>query len=174
MFWASRWTTAFNFMNTLLLIFISAFFFFGIFFNYSEGSDYYQIALSGQKLYEQGKFAQAQEVYLKAKRLFPDNVQIDYNLGNTDYQLGYFKKAIKSWQAAAEKIDLEQFRQKVYYNIGNAFYREERYKEAAGYYQKALKLNPDDKSAEFNLKLALRRFAAAKKKKEGQGNHAGT
>src|SRR5262249_11046997 len=45
-----------------------------------------------------------------------------------------------------------------YYNMGNALFRQERWREALDAYKHALGLRPDDRRAKWNLELALRRL----------------
>ena len=49
--------------------------------------------------------------------------------------------------------DLGLYSSDLYYNIGNCYYKLQQNAEAVLYYEKALKLNPSDEDAFFNLKL---------------------
>ena len=49
--------------------------------------------------------------------------------------------------------DLGLYSSDLYYNIGNCYYKLKQNAEAVLYYEKALKLNPADEDALFNLKL---------------------
>ena len=49
--------------------------------------------------------------------------------------------------------DLGLYSSDLYYNIGNCYYKLQQNAEAVLYYEKALKLNPSDEDALFNLKL---------------------
>ena len=49
--------------------------------------------------------------------------------------------------------DLGLYSSDLYYNIGNCYYKLQQNAEAILYYEKALKLNPNDEDALFNLKL---------------------
>ena len=49
--------------------------------------------------------------------------------------------------------DLGLYSSDLYYNIGNCYYKLQQNAEAFLYYEKALKLNPSDEDALFNLKL---------------------
>lgn len=128
--------------------------------------DFADVAAAGIKLYEEGRYENALQKFKEAKRLSPANRRIDYNMGNINYQLGSFEEARKNWEEAIINIDRSELRQKAYYNMANAFYREERYQEAVRHYKKALQINQNDYGAKFNLKLALHQFELQKKTKK--------
>ena len=151
-------------MNFLQLITIALFFL--IVASSAAADNFADLAAAGIKLYDEGKYKDALQKLKKARRLSPSDNRIDYNLGNINYQLGRFEKARKNWQNAITNVDRSELRQKAYYNIANAFYREERYQEAALYYQKTLQINREDYETRFNLKLALHQFELQKKMKK--------
>lgn len=154
-----------NFLQLMTVSFALSFF---IFLSSASAmaDDFADIAAAGIKLYEDGKYKDALQKLKKAKRLFPQNNKIDYNIGNINYQLGNFEKARKNWQDAIIKVNEPKLQQKAYYNMANAFYREEKYQKAIQYYQKALQINKKDYETEFNLKIALHQFKLQKKKQD--------
>lgn len=150
-----------NSVNLLQLITVALFFL--MLTSSAMSDDFADVGAAVIKLYEEGKYADALQKLKEAKRLSPQNNRIDYNLGNINYQLGLFEKARKNWQDAIINVDRFELRQKAYYNIANAFYREKRYQEAVQYYQKALQINRKDYETGFNLKIALHQFELQKK-----------
>ena len=154
----------------LQLITITLFFF--IVASSAAADDFADVSAAGIKLYEKGRYEDALQKLEEAKRLTPADGRIDYNLGNINYQLGRFGGARKNWQDAIIKVDRSELRQKAYYNIANAFYREERYQEAVRYYQKALQINREDYETGFNLKLALHQFKLQKMRKKERSKKA--
>ena len=148
-------------MNFLQLITIALFFL--IVASSAAADNFADLAAAGIKLYDEGKYKDALQKFKKARRLSPSDNRIDYNLGNINYQLGRFEKARKNWRDAITNVDRSELRQKAYYNIANAFYREKRYQEATLYYQKALQINREDYETGFNLKLASHQFELQKK-----------
>ena len=128
--------------------------------------DFADVAAAGIKLYEEERYEDALQKFKEAKRLSPADRRIDYNMGNINYQLGSFEEARKNWENAIINVDRSELRQKAYYNMANAFYREERYQEAVRHYKKTLQINQNDYGAKFNLKLALHQFKLQKKKKK--------
>jgi tetratricopeptide (TPR) repeat protein len=132
--------------------------------------DFADVALAGITLYEKGRYEDALQKLKKAKRLSPADGRIDYNMGNINYQIGHFEEARKNWQNAIIKVDRSELRQKAYYNMANAFYREKRYQEAVQYYKKALRTNRKDYGTGFNLKLALHQLELQEKMKKEAGS----
>jgi len=71
--------------------------------------------------------------------------------GNVYYQKGDFKKAIEEY---SEVITEGYESASLYYNLGNAYYKLGKLGYAILYYEKALKLNPDDEDINYNLQIA--------------------
>jgi Ca-activated chloride channel family protein len=53
-----------------------------------------------------------------------------------------------------------------FYNLGNAFFKKDKFKEAAEAYKRSLGLNPADKQAKWNLEIALQKQKEDEKKKQ--------
>jgi Tetratricopeptide repeat. len=68
-----------------------------------------------------------------------------------DYTAGDFKSAIASYEEIAEK---EGISSKLYYNLGNAYFKNKQYPQAILNYERSLLLDPSNKDTKFNLKLA--------------------
>lgn len=66
------------------------------------------------------------------------------------YEQKEYTKALNSYnQIEAEGV----FSSGIYFNKANCYYKLQQYANAVLYYEKALKLNPSDEDAQFNLKL---------------------
>lgn len=73
--------------------------------------------------------------------------EISFQKGVEFYKINDFENAIKEWQLLEK--DYKDFR--IYYNIGNAYVRLNKIGYAMLYYEKALKLRPDEKRIESNI-----------------------
>jgi tetratricopeptide (TPR) repeat protein len=71
----------------------------------------------------------------------------------------YFAVSEKNFRAAIGK---EPDRAELYFDLGNALFKEERYSDAVTAYLKAASLNPRDSDTQFNLNLA-RKMETTKK-----------
>jgi len=65
---------------------------------------------------------------------------------------------VKEFESALQKADQKNTKAYAHYNIGNSLLREQKYQEAVKSYVDALKLNPDDAEAKYNLSYALEKL----------------
>ena len=72
---------------------------------------------------------------------------------NKSYQQENYMEALEFYQKI-EKSDLQSAA--LYFNMGNIYYKTNQVAPAIYYYEKALKLAPNDKDIQFNLKFANR------------------
>lgn len=120
-------------------------------------------AVRGRQLYEQGKYLEAYEAYQTVLRQ-QGGSELRYNAGNALYRLKQYSEASKSWREAMGGAS-DKLRQESFYNMGNAFVRAAEDANAlSGYleravdaYEEALRLNPGDQDAKWNLEIALLR-----------------
>ncbi len=117
----------------------------------------------GQQLYDQGKYLEAYEAYQTVLRQ-QGGSDIRYNAGNALYRMKQYNEAAKTWRDALTGAP-DQLRHETYFNMGNAFVRADEDANAlSGYleraidaYEEALRLNPADVDAKWNLEIALAR-----------------
>jgi Ca-activated chloride channel family protein len=121
-------------------------------------------ARKGQQLYDQGKYLEAYEAYQSVLRQ-QGGPEVRFNAGNTLYRLKQYSEASKSWREALSGAD-PKLREEAYFNMGNAFVRgSEDANALSGYlersldaYEEALRLNPADRDAKWNLEIALQKL----------------
>lgn len=85
--------------------------------------------------------------------------------GNALYRQGQYDKADEKYQAS---IAQKAGRFEPHYNLGNAKYMQQDFEGAISEYEEALKINPDDADAKYNLDLAKKR--KEQKDKGGKGD----
>jgi len=109
----------------------------------------------GNRHYRAGRYAEAVEAYQAALRDGDNSPELRYNLGTALLRLGRY-----------EDVD-PGLRERSWYNLGNRFLEAARASAEAGgqapllgtaieAYQRALRLDPDDRDAKWNLELSLR------------------
>jgi tetratricopeptide (TPR) repeat protein len=110
---------------------------------------------NGVDLYNEQKFADAEVNFKKGNEKSPDNFEAKFNLGDAYYKQQRYDEAMKSYQTAFVDAKNDLDKSKIYYNVGNSLLKSQKVKESIGAYKEALKLNPDDQQAKYNLSYAL-------------------
>ena len=131
----------------------------------------------GNRLFSQGKYADAEAMYLDAQVKNPGKPEVLYNLGNSLVKQKKYSQGIQSLSQSANKGD-KTIRQNSWYNTGNALFEAGRFKDSAEAFVQALKLDPSDKDAKHNLELALLKLKAqqeskSQKEKESENSKQG-
>jgi tetratricopeptide (TPR) repeat protein len=118
-------------------------------------------ARSGERLYNAGSYREAYNAFHRALEASGDPA-LHYDIGVALYRLKRYEDASKSFREAAT---IPGLRQRSYYNLGNAYVRiseeapekDEPLRQAIGAYEEALRLDPADSAAKWNLELAVQR-----------------
>jgi len=108
--------------------------------------------LEGNRLYTEQKFDEANNKYRDALVNSPENPIIHFNIGNTLYKKKNYEEALKSYEKSLSSNDVLKQSQ-AYYNMGNALYRAGKLPESILAYTQALRLNPNDEDAKYNLEF---------------------
>ena len=83
------------------------------------------------------------------------DVPQQFQAGNQFYSQGHFKEAIDEYLQITRANFVNEI---VYYNLGNAFFKDNQLGNAILYYEKARKLSPGDREISENLNLARARM----------------
>lgn len=119
----------------------------------------------GNRLYREGRYEAAVAAYRAALEGGESGPELRYNLGTALLRLGRYDEAGRHFEAALRSIEPE-LRQRTFYNLGNRFIRAGRSERdastkrklldaAVAAYKQALRLEPGDADAKWNLELAL-------------------
>ncbi len=126
-----------------------------------------QLNNKGNKAFDAGDYAAAQEAYRSAQVTAPDVAEPYYNAANTYYrQKDYQQAELQAEQALRHAND--PLAQNSFYNLGNTYYNNQQFDKAVAAYKQALRLNPNDADAKHNLELALQHLQ--KKQQDQQQN----
>lgn len=119
----------------------------------------------GNRLYRAGRYEEAVRVYQQIVKQGKAAPHVHYNLGTALLRLGRHREAQQHLQLATREAEPE-LKQRAHYNLGNRYLEEARKGEtqeapqlldaAIEAYKHALRLNPRDMDAKWNLELALR------------------
>lgn len=94
--------------------------------------------------------------YKRALDEHADTSLVMYNLGNLMYDQGDLDNAEKTYGGALDPNAPEHQIESALYNLGNTFFQGQKYDKAAEAYVEALKRDPKDEDARYNLELARR------------------
>jgi Ca-activated chloride channel family protein len=122
----------------------------------------------GNDFYKKGGYSQAGDVYNKILEKEANEQKAKFNLGDSLYKEGKYQESQIIFEDLAKKTTDKNMREKSFYNLGNSFFKQEDYKSAIGAYEEALKINPKDKDAQFNLELAKKMLTMPKQQKDKQ------
>lgn len=110
---------------------------------------------TGNRLYKEGKFDQALPEYEKALSLNPANPVGHYNMGNARFRKDDFTESEKDFDSAAATATTKDLKQRSLYNKGVALTKQKKLQESIDAYKQALRLDPQDATARYNLEKAL-------------------
>jgi len=105
----------------------------------------------GNYFYHQGKFKEAERLYSKASL---KKEIANYNLGNALYKQKKFKESERMFNKIITQTKNKRLKEKACYNQGNSQFKQGNYQSAIKSYEMAIKLDPNDKEAKYNLLLA--------------------
>src|SRR5690606_37034486 len=107
----------------------------------SKGNDYYI-----RKDYDN-----AISSYQNALKKNPNYLPSIFNLGNALYQQKNYEASRKAYENYLKKADNPTIKSSTAYNIGNTYMAEQQWKKAVASYKDALRKNPQDVDAKYNL-----------------------
>jgi Ca-activated chloride channel family protein len=110
---------------------------------------------NGNEAYDKKEYDVAIDNYKKVTDKEPFNEKANYNLGNALYKKGNTVEALKAYDAAIRNTKSKTNQSDTWYNKGVALQNNKKLPECIDAYKKALRLNPGDEDARFNLQKAL-------------------
>ncbi|MEE4258122.1 MAG: tetratricopeptide repeat protein [Bacteroidales bacterium] len=113
-----------------------------------------KLVREGNNLYEDGNFQEAEIEYRKALSEKPDYHKGKFNLGDAMYSQENFEESGKIYSELGEISKTAEIKSGSWYNLGNSLMQQQKYKESIEAYKKALRVNPDDQDAKYNLEYA--------------------
>lgn len=114
--------------------------------------------VEGNSEYKAGRFHNAESAYKKSVEKAPQQFTGNYNLGNALYRQNKFEEASQQYLNATANNNVNELQSKAMYNMGNALLKNEKYAESIEAYKKALRLNPKDADARYNLAYAQKKL----------------
>ena len=122
---------------------------------------------AGNAALKAGKADEALGHYDAAVKKLPADAGTHFDRGAALYALSRFDEAGQEFLRATEAKD-PALKASAFYNLGNAFFKKEKFKDAVSAYTRSLGLRPEDKQAKWNLEIALRKQKDEEKKQQDQ------
>ena len=116
-----------------------------------------------------GKPSDALASYDKAVKELPGDPGAHFDRGTALAALSRFDEAGEEFLRATEAKD-PALKASAFYNLGNAFMKKDKFKEAIEAYKRTLALNPRDERAKWNLEIALQKKKKDDEKKKDDQN----
>jgi Ca-activated chloride channel family protein len=114
--------------------------------------------VEGNSEYEGGRYRNAEAAYKKSVEKAPQQFIGSYNLGNALYRQNKFDEASQQYLNASANNNVNELQSKAMFNMGNSLLKSEKYAESIEAYKKALRLNPKDEDARYNLSYAQKKL----------------
>jgi len=125
-----------------------------------------RLLLQGNQAFQRGDYDAALRAYRQAQERTPTDAAPIYNMANTFYRQEVYTQTQQLMPHAISLAEGELL-QHGQYNRGNAHFQTQDWDIAIDAYKAALRLNPNDQDAKYNLELALQQ-QQQNPQKEGQ------
>lgn len=109
----------------------------------------------GGREYAAGKYEAALIHYDAVLTQEPENYMALEGRGAALYRLGKHAAAAEAWASATYVAPDKATRAKSYFNLGNSYMKRKAWEQAIKHFSSALKNNPEDALAKYNLSYAL-------------------
>jgi len=121
------------------------------------------------KLYETGKYEEAQAAYEQLGLDNPKDIRYRYNRGCAAYQNQDYQSALAAFSSVYRRADNDETRFKAVFNLGNSAFQSGDLTHAVEYYRQAIVLDPENEDARYNLEFAMTELEKQKNAQQQQG-----
>jgi Ca-activated chloride channel family protein len=126
-----------------------------------------RLIAQGNRAFDEGAHEEALQAYQSAQELAPETAAPLYNIASTHYRQGMYPEALQFLQQALTNTG-DELAQHSFYNSGNTFFQMEQWESAVEAYKEALRCDPGDMDAKYNLELALQQIVEQEQQQEEQ------
>ncbi|WP_253916203.1 MULTISPECIES: tetratricopeptide repeat protein [unclassified Lentimicrobium] len=127
-----------------------------------------KLVRQGNKEFQNGNFNEAEINYRKALDKNPQKQSAQFNLGDALYEQENYEKAAEVFaNSSVEKISNFE-KSNTAYNLGNSFLKGGKLNESIAAYKQALKFNPENEEARYNLEYARQKQAQQEQQNQDQ------
>ena len=125
-----------------------------------------RVVRAGNKQFEKGNYTEAEVDYKRANSITP-TFEGKFNHAGAVYKQERWDDALKEYNALLDD-STDTRRSEVFYNQGNTLFKKNSLKEAIEAYKSALRLNPNDQEAKFNLAYAQKKLRDQQQQQQNQ------
>lgn len=133
--------------NVLLIVFV-----FSIAFVQAQSDK--SLVRQGNKHYQSNQYSDAEINYRKALDKNPKSLSGNFNLADAVYQQKDYEQSAKLFAKIGQADLSKDQKSKAYYNLGNSLVQAKKYEPGIEAYKMALRNNPADEQARYNLDYA--------------------
>jgi len=110
----------------------------------------------GNRAFSKNDYLESEVQYREALERNKHSFKANFNLGDAIYKQNKFSDSDSIFNEINLSALSDADKSMVYYNRGNSLFKQNKFKESADAYKMALKYNPNDNDAKYNLSEALR------------------
>lgn len=110
----------------------------------------------GNRAYSKNDYLESEVQYREALERNKHSFKANFNLGDALYKQNKFSDSDSIFNVINTSALSDADKSMIYYNRGNSLFKQNKFKESADAYKMALKYNPNDIDAKYNLSEALR------------------
>lgn len=124
----------------------------------------------GNKLFEEGKFTEAEKDYRKALEINKESLKGQFNLGTAVYKSKNFEESAGIYSALGDRNLGKTDKAEIFHNLGNSLLESQQYQKSIDAYKQALLNNPADKDSKYNLEYARMKLRQQQQQNKDQEN----
>ena len=110
----------------------------------------------GNRAFSKNDYLESEVQYREALERNKHSFKANFNLGDAIYKQNKFSDSDSIFNGINTSALSDADKSMIYYNKGNSLFKQNKFKESADAYKMALKYNPNDIDAKYNLSEALR------------------
>ncbi|MCB9331350.1 MAG: tetratricopeptide repeat protein [Lewinellaceae bacterium] len=118
--------------------------------------------------YSKSNYRNAEQGYRKASEKKANDPALLYNTGNAIYQQGNYAASEPFFEKAAQSAKEPAKRADALHNLGNAYLKQQKYREAVEAYENSLRQRPGDSETKVNLQLAKKKLQQQQQEQQQQ------
>ncbi len=122
----------------------------------------------GNRAYSKNDYLESEVQYREALERNKHSFKANFNLGDALYKQNKFSDSDSIFNGINTSALSDLDKSKIYYNRGNSLFKQNKFKESADAYKMALKYNPNDDDAKYNLSEALRMMQSQQNQNNNQ------